>query len=357
MGIAVDAVGNAYVTGSTFSTDFPTTVGAYQRSLLGQSSAFVTMVNANGSTLGYSTYLGSDGNTYGQAIAVAGGSAYVGGSTNGSGFPLVGAIQSGKAGGVDAFAAEINPTGSAIFFSTYFGGSAYDHVTAVALNSGNMYIAGSTHSTDLPTAQAYQGSYGGADSDAFLAKIQISTVGLSPGTVTFSTQQVGTTSPPQPVTLTNNGSSSLSIASITFTGSNNGDFAQTNNCGSSVARGASCAINVTFSPTASGTRSATLTVNDNAFGSPHTVSVTGTGSSSTGGSPAASLSLTALAFGNQSLGSTSLAQTVTLSNSGTASLSIDRKSTRLNSSHGYISYAVFCLKKKTLTSACFLHVQ
>src|SRR5437588_5285104 len=87
MGIAVDAVGNAYVTGSTFSTDFPTTVGAYQRSLLGSSSAFVTMVNANGSILGYSTYFGSDGNTYGQAIAVAGGNAYIGGSTNASGLP------------------------------------------------------------------------------------------------------------------------------------------------------------------------------------------------------------------------------------------------------------------------------
>src|SRR5207249_3382021 len=126
MGIAVDAVGNAYVTGSTFSTNFPTTVGAYQRSLLGSSSAFVTLVDTNGSTLGYSTYLGSGGNTYGQAIAVAGGNAYIGGSTNASSLPLVGAIQSGNAGGVDAFAAEINPTGSAISFSTYFGGSAYD---------------------------------------------------------------------------------------------------------------------------------------------------------------------------------------------------------------------------------------
>src|SRR5438094_3933059 len=276
MGIAVDAVGNAYVTGSTFSTNFPTTVGAYQRSLLGSSSAFVTLVDTNGSTLGYSTYVGSGGNTYGQAIAVAGGNAYIGGSTNASSLPLVGAIQSGNAGGVDAFAAEINPAGSAISFSTYFGGSAYDQVTAVAINSGNMYIAGSTHSTDLPTAQAYQGSYGGGDSDAFLAKIQISTVSLSPGSLTFSAQQVDTTSPPQPVTLTNSGSSSLSITSITFTGSNSGDFAQTNNCGSSVPQGASCTINVTFTPAASGPRSATLTVNDNAFGSPHTASVAGT---------------------------------------------------------------------------------
>src|SRR5205814_6385370 len=160
--------------------------------------------------------LGSDGNTYGQAIAVAGGSAYVGGSTNGSGFPLVGAIQSGKAGGVDAFAAEINPTGSAIFFSTYFGGSAYDQVTAVALNSGNMYIAGSTHSTDLPTAQAYQGSYGGGDSDAFLAKIQISTVSLSPGSLTFSAQHVDTTRPPQLSTFTNTGCAAVTTTSITF---------------------------------------------------------------------------------------------------------------------------------------------
>src|SRR5439155_4350673 len=273
MGIAVDAVGIAYVTGSKFATDFPTTVGAYQRSLLGSSSAFVTLVDTTGSTLGYSTYLGSGGNTYGQAIAVAGGNAYIGGSTNASSLPLVGAIQSGNAGGVDAFAAEINPTGSAISFSTYFGGSAYDQVTAVAINSGNMYIAGSTHSTDLPTAQAYQGSYGGGDSDAFLAKIQISTVSLSPGSLTFSAQQVDTTSPPQPVTLSNSGTASLSITSIAVSGTNAGDYGQSNNCGNSLAAGANCAINVTFSPTAMGARSASLTVTDDDSGSPQTASL------------------------------------------------------------------------------------
>src|SRR5207237_919784 len=105
------------------------------------------------------------------------------------------------------------------------------------------------------------------------------------GSLAFSTQQVGTTSPSQPVTLTNNGSSSLSITSIAITGSNSSDFAQTTNCGSSVARGASCTINVTFSPTATGTRSASLTVTDNDSGSPQIASLTGSGVTASGSAP------------------------------------------------------------------------
>jgi len=76
LGIAVDALGNAYATGFTFSPDFPTTSGAYQRSLLGSVSAFVAKVSANGSSLGYSTYLGTSGSSYGQSIAAMAGIAY-----------------------------------------------------------------------------------------------------------------------------------------------------------------------------------------------------------------------------------------------------------------------------------------
>jgi len=108
--IAVDSAGNAYVTGSTLSTDFPATSGAYQTSLLGGSSAFVTQVNANGSSRGYCTYLGSNRFTYGQGIAVLAGIAYVTGVTEASGFPAVNAIQSSRAGLPDAFLTELNAT-------------------------------------------------------------------------------------------------------------------------------------------------------------------------------------------------------------------------------------------------------
>src|SRR5207249_3349017 len=90
----------------------------------------------------------------------------------------------------------------------------------------------------------------------------------------------------QAVTLSNTGSAALSITSIAITGTNSGDFRQTNNCGSSLAAGSSCAINVTFTPAATGTRSATLTVTDNASNSPQTVSLTETGATGTGSGPA-----------------------------------------------------------------------
>jgi hypothetical protein len=101
---------------------------------------------------------------------------------------------------------------------------------------------------------------------------------LSSTSFTFANQTVGTSSPAQTLTLSNTGNAALSITSIAVTGTNSGDFAQTNNCGSSLAAGASCAINVTFTPTGLLVRSSTLTITDDATnGSPQTVSLSGTG--------------------------------------------------------------------------------
>ncbi|PYV35143.1 MAG: hypothetical protein DMG22_03330, partial [Acidobacteria bacterium] len=147
------------------------------------------------------------------------------------------------------------------------------------------------------------------------------TAGLSPTSLTFITQQVGSTSAAQAVALTNTGTTPVSFTSIAITGANPADFGQTNNCGASVAVGANCTINVTFAPVAAGTRAATLTVTDNASNSPQTASLTGTGASA-GGSSTASLSLPALNFGVQQVSVTSPAQAVTLSNSGSAALSM-----------------------------------
>src|SRR5207249_4739455 len=111
-------------------------------------------------------------------------------------------------------------------------------------------------------------------------------VRLSPSSLGFPNEIVGTTSAAQAVTLSNIGSATLNISSIAITGANSGDFGQTNNCGTSVAAGAQCTINVTFTPTASGTRSASLSVTDNASGSPQAVSLTGTGEAAGGAGPA-----------------------------------------------------------------------
>jgi len=144
-------------------------------------------------------------------------------------------------------------------------------------------------------------------------------VGLSATTLAFGSQLLGASTPAQSVTLTNNGNLALSITSIAVTGTNPGDFPETTTCGSSVAAGANCTISVTFTPFASGSRTASVTITDNAIGSPQTVSLTGTGTSS---ATVISLSSTSLAFGNQPVDVDSAAQTITLTNAGNATLSI-----------------------------------
>jgi hypothetical protein len=102
-------------------------------------------------------------------------------------------------------------------------------------------------------------------------------VSLSPTSLTFTSQNTGTTSAAQAVTLTNTGTASLTISSIGLAGTNMGDFGETTTCGSSLAAGSNCSINVKFSPTASGTRTASVSIVDNATGSPQSITLTGTG--------------------------------------------------------------------------------
>jgi hypothetical protein len=142
-------------------------------------------------------------------------------------------------------------------------------------------------------------------------------VSLSPASLSFGNQSVNTKSGIVTATLTNGGSAALSLSGIALTGANPGDFAQTNTCGSSVGAGASCTISVTFDPTASGSRSASVSFTDNANGSPQSLSLGGTGTSAT-----ASLSTSSLSFGNQSVNTTSGVLTAILTNGGNAALSL-----------------------------------
>ena len=147
-------------------------------------------------------------------------------------------------------------------------------------------------------------------------------VALNPTSVNFGNQNVGTTSAAQTVTLTNNGTAALSITSITLSGANPGDFAESSTCPispSTLAAGANCAISVTFTPSVDGARSASVSISDNASGSPQTVPLSGSGVIV---APAVTLAPTSLSFGNQNVGTTSAAQTVTLTNSGNAPLTI-----------------------------------
>jgi hypothetical protein len=153
-------------------------------------------------------------------------------------------------------------------------------------------------------------------SDGFL--LLQSTVSLSPTVLAFGNQDVGTTSPPQPATLTNVGSSALAIKRIGINGSNGRDFAQTNDCGSSLPAGGSCQIQVTFTPQQQGQESASLFVSYAGKGSPQTVSLTGTGI----GKPTVSLMPTKLTFSTQLIHTESAAQPATLTNTGSQSVTI-----------------------------------
>jgi hypothetical protein len=176
-GIAVDTLGNAYVTGYTFSTNFPATPGAFQTTFPGGSiSIFVTKLNPTGSVLMYSTYLGGSGEEEGLGIAVdSSGNVYATGYTTSTNFPTTpGAFQTTFGGGKDVFVTKINPTGSApLVYSTYLGGNGDDQGYGIAVDSsGNAYVTGYTFSTDFPTTPGgFQTTFPGGRINVFMTKL------------------------------------------------------------------------------------------------------------------------------------------------------------------------------------------
>jgi hypothetical protein len=193
--IAVDAAGNAYVTGTTLFADFPTTPGAFQRTLRGFPAAFVTKLNATGSALVYSALLGgtTETETGSSRVAVdADGSAYIAGGTFSSDFPTTpGAFQRTLRGASDVFVTKLNPTGASLVFSTLLGGSSSSqseatltlsnpalpgtplpHLAIAVDRAGRAYVAGFTDSADFPvTPGAVQRTLAGGG-DAFVTRIE-----------------------------------------------------------------------------------------------------------------------------------------------------------------------------------------
>jgi hypothetical protein len=175
IGIAVNANGNAHVTGITGSTNFPTTAGAFQTTGTG---VFVTKLDTTGSALAYSTFLGNSGEGWGIAVD-ADDNAYVTG-TAGPGFPTTpGAFQPAYVNSGSqfyfvshAFVTKLNPTGSALVYSTYLGGTGSEEARAIAVDSDdNAYVTGRAGSTDFPTtAGAFQPTIG-SPSHAFVTKL------------------------------------------------------------------------------------------------------------------------------------------------------------------------------------------
>jgi uncharacterized repeat protein (TIGR01451 family) len=178
-GIAVDGEGNAYVVGGhVISSDFPTTAGAFQPNCAGTTCAdtVVFKLNASGSALLYASYLGGTWGETGSGIAVdSAGNAYVSGNTNSPDFPTLIPVQPDYGGATslsgDAFVTKIDSSGSRLLYSTYLGGSGDDVAQGIAVDGdSNVYVVGTTVSTDFPTANPAQAALGGSF-DAFVAKL------------------------------------------------------------------------------------------------------------------------------------------------------------------------------------------
>ncbi len=174
--IAADAFGNAYVTGFTTSPNFPFTPGAFDTTFNGTQDAFITKLNATGSVLVYSTFLGEvGGNTIGNSIAIDfSGNSYVTGETDTGNFPTTaGAFDTMFNGTRDAFITKLNTTGSALVYSTFLGatgGSTSGHSIAID-NLSNAYVTGVTDATLFPTTLgSFDTTFGGVE-DAFVTKL------------------------------------------------------------------------------------------------------------------------------------------------------------------------------------------
>ena len=356
--IAVDSSGNAYVTGYTQSTDFPTVNPSQPANGGGYSDAFVAKLNPTGSALVYSTYLGGSGEELGHGIAADGpGNAYVTGYTDSTDFPTANPLQPAEGDGGccgDAFVAKIANGPALAPLSLNFGnqavgatsspqGSTLSSASDAALaitsinitgpnsydfyetnNCGTSIPAGSSCNITVTFAPSATGTRIAAvsitDNDPSSPQtLSLTGVGISPAatfsptSLTFPSQTVNTTSPAMSTTLANTGLGVLTVASITVTGR----FAQTNTCGATVNPGASCTINVTFTPNTTGTLTGSLSVSDNAPGSPQTLPLSGVGVS-----PAVTFSPTSLTFPDQTIFTTSAAKNVTLTNTGLGTLTV-----------------------------------
>ncbi|RKT44452.1 SBBP repeat-containing protein [Thiocapsa rosea] len=170
-GIAVDGASNAYVTGTTYSTDFPV-VNARYTELRGEQDAFVTKLDAGGQGPVYSTYLGGSQIDNGYGIAVDSvGNAYVTGATRSADFPTVNARYPLLSHVEDAFVTKLDAEGQGPVYSTYLGGSLFDWGTGIAVDgASNAYVTGTTYATDFPVVNArYPGLRG--EGDAFVTKL------------------------------------------------------------------------------------------------------------------------------------------------------------------------------------------
>jgi hypothetical protein len=347
---------NAYVAGLTQSSNLIPSTGVtnapFQPSLGSGATqnGFFAVINQSASppVLQYITYLGGSGTDTAESVAVVPPSTpgpstqvYVAGSTTSTNFPSLCTLQ-GFSGAQDQFVAEFNPTTSgaaSLLDSTFLGGSDTAQANSVAAGpAGNAIIFGETISPDYPLAGNPQTGFqltctscaaSTPLSDAVLTKVTVNSTpvgcaAFSPTPAVFGSFADGTTSPAVNVQLTNDGSASLSITSVTVVGANSGDFAvpiDTCLTSSPIAEGSKCGLSITFTPSILGPETAQLQVTDDGVASPQTLTLTGTGTG-----VGITLSGTSLTFPNTSQGQVSAAQTITLTNNSADNLSVTQSS-------------------------------
>jgi Beta-propeller repeat/Abnormal spindle-like microcephaly-assoc'd, ASPM-SPD-2-Hydin len=326
--IAVDGSQNIFVSGIVFDGGFnelnPVSTFPSCNANLNEGENFASKIAASGA-LAFSTCF--PGSSSGNSALDSSGNMYVFGAGFSS-LPLTHPIQSHDVG---PYIVGINPNSSSVVFASFLG--AAQAINDIAVDStGNIYAAGYAQQGSgpalFPVFNAVQPAPGGftpcpnnpcgLGSDAIFLKIaptDAPAAAVAPGVLTFPAQQIGAPSAASPVTIIDLGSTDLTVSNVAATG----DFSVQQSCATVAAAGGACPVQVTFTPTAAGTRTGTLTITDNSAGSPRTVALTGTGSSAT-----AILAPTSLTFGMQAPNSTSAPQKVTVTNSGAIPLAISK---------------------------------
>jgi len=347
--VLVDASGDAYVVSQSGGGDPSQLVNPIEI-FTNQEDIFLQEIDPTGSIQLFSTFIGGYGTDYPGGIALDSSAAiYVTGYTNSTDFPVTAAaLQNTLGGNTDTFIAKIGTAAdpavaispSLVQFSIRPVGSVSQPNTSLLRNMGsaaltisNLTTTGDFSETDncgsgvpaagtctftvtfSPTAPGPR--YGsimieddGAGSPHFINLVgngATAVAALVPASLSFPSLQINQTSSAQTATLTNNGNATLVISYIAISAA----YAETNNCPGSLGIGSSCTFSITFTPTAGGASNGTLSITDNAPGSPHTVALSGSGYVTT-----ATVAPPSLAFGNQTLGTTSAAQTVTMTNTG-----------------------------------------
>ncbi len=282
-GVAVDGSGNIYVAGLANSSSFVFTPRGFQTTNLGQGDAFAAKFSTTGTLTYFTFLGGTKADSASGVAVDASGNAYITGTTVSTDFPTTASIFQPAYGGgnADSFVAKLDPAGTTLLYSSYLGGSNTELSSGIAVDTtGSAYVTGQTCSQDFPLSNPLQAVPGG-NCDAYVSKVSIlAGIALNPAGLVFPAQSLNATSQPQTITLTN-GDNPVTINSIAISGANAGDFTQTNTCGTSLSAGAKCTITVTFMPTANGLRKASLTITDTAPGSPQVLNLSGSTSTVT----------------------------------------------------------------------------